>query len=301
MARRDLSRPVLIAGLGDHQRVNPSSTILVEHGAGQTYADLDSGSYSGGPGWERAILFLCPSEAVAARWSNSYRTPAAVVGSPKLDRWHGSSRTRNTESAGNATYEYIEGHEAGTTPTVAVTFHWECRLVPETRSAWEHYDRSLPALVEWADRTGIRLLGHGHPRLWGRIERRWRRLGVEPVERLADVLDRADLLVGDNTSALYEFASTGRPVVVLNAPWYRREVEHGGRFWSWADVGVQANEPVELPGAIAVGLADPPSVAARRAQIVREVYARCDGRAASRAADSIEEVLRNVRSLVPER
>lgn len=313
MGRRDLARPVLVAGLGDHQRVNPSPTILVEHGAGQAYVDLASGSYSGGPGWERARLFVCPNETVAGRWRATYpETPAAVVGAPKMDRWHaglrgrgetgdrgrsttpghgGSTRTRNRETARISAYESLEGRSTGTTATVAITFHWECRLVPETRSAWEHYDRALPDLVAWADRNGIRLLGHGHPRLWGRIERRWTRLGVEPVERLDDVLDRADLLVADNTSALFEFASTDRPVVVLNAPWYRRDVEHGGRFWTWADVGVQVDRPEELPGAIAVALADPPSIERRRAEIVGEVYHRRDGRAALRAADAIEEVL----------
>lgn len=289
MGRRDLSRPVLVAGLGDHQRVNPSPTILVEHGAGQAYVDLASGSYSGGPGWERARLFVCPNETVAGRWRATYpETPAAVVGAPKMDRWHDGRRGRG--EAGDRGRPLTPGHGA----VVAVTFHWECRLVPETRSSWEHYDRALPDLVAWADRNGIRLLGHGHPRLWGRIERRWRRLGVEPVERLADVLDRADLLVADNTSALYEFASLDRPVVVLNAPWYRRDVEHGGRFWTWADVGVQVDRPEQLPGAIAVALADPPAIRARRAEIVGEVYHRRDGRAATRAADAIEEVLAGV-------
>lgn len=290
--RRETNRPVLVAGYADHQTMHPSPTILVEHGAGQTYADLRSGSYSGGPGWDRAVLFLCPSETVADRWRATYRAPAVAVGSPKMDRWLRSSQSRNRESARFATYESIEGHEAGTTPaSVAVTFHWECRLVPETRSAWGHYDRSLPDLVAWADRNGVRLLGHGHPRLWSKISKRWRRLGVEPVETFEEVLDRADLLVADNTSAMYEFASTGRPVVVLNAPWYRRDVEHGGRFWSWADIGVQVDEPEELAGALAVALADPPSIARRRAEIVADVYARRDGRAAEAAADAIEEAL----------
>ena len=45
--------------------------------------------------------------------------------------------------------------------------------------------------------------------------------GIEYVPDFDDVLRRADVYACDNSSTLYEFASTGRPVVVLNAPWYR--------------------------------------------------------------------------------
>ena len=53
-----------------------------------------------------------------------------------------------------------------------------------------------------------------------------------------EVMERSTLYICDNSSTLYEFASTGRPVVVLNAPWFRRDIEHGLRFWEHADVGV---------------------------------------------------------------
>lgn len=296
IARRDLSRPVLVAGFADMQRVNPSPVILLEHGAGQAYEGTTSGSYSGGAGWERARLFLCPNDAVARRWRATYRAPAVVVGSPKLDRWHGSSSTCNRERASFRAYQSIERAASGDVqrrrPVVAVTFHWECSIVPETRSAWQHYDRALPDLVTWADAAGVELLGHGHPRLWGKIERRWRRLGVEPVEHFVDVLERADLLVGDNTSALPEFASTGRPVLWLNAPWYRRDVDHGGRFWTWPQGQVTCDEPDELPDRILQALADPPPARLSRSRMVQRVYPLRDGQAAARAADAIERILR---------
>lgn len=279
MARRDLSRPVLVAGFADAQRVTPSPVILLEHGAGQAYVDTTNGSYSGGAGWERAVLFLCPNEAVARRWRATYRAPAVVVGAPKLDRWHDPAR------------DLAQSRAVNHAPVVAITFHWECSIVPETRSAWQHYDRALPELVTWAEQAGVELLGHGHPRLWGKIERRWRKLGVEPVEHFDEILERADLLVGDNTSALPEFASTGRPVLWLNAPWYRRDVDHGGRFWTWPQGQVCVDEPDELPERILQALADPPPARLSRSRMVQRVYPLRDGRAAERAADAIERIL----------
>jgi hypothetical protein len=279
LGARDPSRTVLVAGWRDAQAVAPSPLVYLEHGAGQSY-DGDpraagNGSYSGGQGLERVRLFLCPSERVADRWRAVHRAPAVAVGCPKLDAWHLAARWAPHHRAVNRA------------PTVAVTFHWECRVVPETRSAWRHYDRVLPVLAldpRW------QLLGHGHPRLWGTIRRRWQQLQVQHTAELADVLDQADVLVADNTSALYEFASTGRPVVVLNAPWYRRDVHHGLRFWSHPP-GLQVDRPDQLADGIARALADPPALQRLRAAAVAEAYAHTDGLAAQRAATAITKEL----------
>lgn len=276
---RDPSRTVLVASWRDAQQVAPSPLVYLEHGAGQTYdgdpAAVGNGSYAGGSGLERVVLFLCPSERVADRWRAVYRAPAVAVGCPRLDPWHLAASWAPHHRAVNRA------------PVVAVTFHWECRVVPETRSAWRHYDRVLPALA--AD-PRWQLLGHGHPRLWGTIRRRWAQLGVEHTAELDDVLDQADLLVGDNTSALYEFASTGRPVVVVNAPWYRRHVHHGLRFWDHPP-GLQVDRPEQLADTIAHALADPPAARAIRAAAVAETYCATDGHAAERAALAITKEL----------
>jgi CDP-glycerol glycerophosphotransferase (TagB/SpsB family) len=138
-------------------------------------------------------------------------------------------------------------------------------------------------LRDLADRYEV--IGHGHPRIWPVLEPQYRRFGIEPVAEFDDVMARAAVYVCDNSSTIYEFASTDRPVVVLNAPWYRREVEHGLRFWSLIP-GEQVAGPEELPRAIDRALAEDP-YAERRREVVAEVYAYTDGKAAARAADAI--------------
>lgn len=253
--------------------------VYLEHGAGQAYEG--DPAMAGARGWsgaddptlDRVRLFVCPSETVADRWRARYTARAVAVGCPKLDAWHRGAR----------------GVARGVRPVVAVTFHWDCPLGPETRTAWPHYDRALAGLAAWCRGNAVDLIGHGHPRMWSRIRRRWQHLGVEPVQHLADVLDRADVLVADNTSAMYEFASLGRPVVVLNAPWYRRDIEHGMRFWS-AVPGRQVDRPGDLVPAVEQALAGD-DTAGLRAAATAAAYASCDGRAAERAATAIMEAL----------
>jgi UDP-N-acetylglucosamine:LPS N-acetylglucosamine transferase len=102
------------------------------------------------------------------------------------------------------------------------------------------------------------VLGHGHPRIMERLLPIYDALDIEPVYDFEEVLERADCYVCDNSSTMFEFASTGRPVVVLNPPWYRREVNHGLRFWEAAGVGVNCDRPQDLAGAVATALQDPP-------------------------------------------
>jgi len=278
------SQLMMVASHLDAMQMAPRPLVYVEHGAGQTY-DGDpsderaatSPSYAGGADHERVVLFLCPSERVAAAWSARYpASQVATVGSPVLDRWTGPDRQ---SLAPRATWE---------APVVAVTFHWECVLCPETTSAWRYYDSALPAL---AREESFTLLGHGHPRLWPTIARRWESLGVASTPDPDRVMAEADVLVADNTSLLYEFAATGRPVVVLNAPWYRRTVHHGLRFWD-AVPGEMVDGPDDLAGAIHRALSSPGWYATERSRAVAVAYDDLmDGCAAQRSATAITEVL----------
>lgn len=270
--------PVLVAAYSDYKACHPAPVVFIEHGTGQTYAGGDGAEafnpcYSGGLDRERTLLFLCPNERVRAANQRTYpQIPAVVVGSPRLDRWHARQAAR------------VSSPEAA---TVAVSFHWDWwQGPPEGRSAFLHYWDSLAPLAD-----EFRLLGHGHPRAWPFLREVWESLGVEAVEDFADVLDRADVFVADNSSALYEFASLDKPVVVLNAPWYRREVEHGLRFWEHAGVGVQVDEPSQLSDAIRSALEDPPDVRMLRRRAVAATYPLRDGKATARAIEAIRAAL----------
>lgn len=200
----------LVASWGDFCRIRHQDrpVVFMEHGVGLTFGTRH-GSYAGGDGKQRVSLFLCPNEQSAAANRATYPDiPVEVVGCPKLDA---------VEVRG------VRGR------TVCVSFHWPGQVVPETNWAFPEYRNHLRNL---ADNTGCEVIGHGHPRVWPRLKSLYDRLGVEPVEHFGEVLERADLYVHDAGSTIYEFAAAGRPVVVLNSRFYRREVEHGLRFWS---------------------------------------------------------------------
>jgi hypothetical protein len=250
-ARSPRGAKALVASIGDTKiarRLGYGDFARLEHGAGQTYVGNRTGSYAGGPDNQDASLVLVPNEYAADHWRRAY--PAArveVVGCPKV-----------------AT---LPEREPGPL-TVAVTFHWDCSIAPETQPARE-FIATLPALA-----ARFRVIGHAHPKGdWPRqMGRVYARFGIPFVRDFEDVCRQADVLVFDNSSVGFEFAALGRPVVVLNARTYRRKVSHGGRFWDWASVGVNANAPDELIPAVESALMDPIGVREERERVVAEVY-----------------------------
>ncbi len=260
-------RPIVVASYGNLKSCPGRPAALLEHGAGQQYGTANPG-YSGGTDRGEVGLFLCPSETVAARNRERYpEAEYAVVGCPKLDRWHRSPLA------------YTEDDR----PVVALAFHWPTPGPPEMGNAWEHFCSALREVR----RSFPTVLGHGHPRFLGAIAPHYESAGIEVVRDFAEVLDRADVLAVDNSSVLYEFASTDRPVVLMNAPWYRRDVDFGLRFWDLATVGLQCDEPGALVDTIRLALADPPVVAAERSRCVSEVYGVLDGTGAQKAAAAL--------------
>jgi len=271
--------PLMVAGLVDAFKFPTRPLVYVEHGAGQTYPgdprSAEHGSYSGGDGLERVELFICPSWTVAKRWRDRYPAArVAVVGCPKLDELH---RVPDTRPWGQA-------------PLVAAAFHWDCPLIPETRSALKHHLPALAPLRDTLAASGAQLVGHAQPR--GERTQRgvWGRLGVPYWQSARQVLKYADLLVSDNSSLMFEFAALGKPVVVLNAPWYRRDVEHGLRFWS-SIPGVQVDDPDGLESAVLGELELPNLHDELRQRVTGEVYAYADARCASRAVHAVEDWL----------
>jgi hypothetical protein len=253
--------PVIVASYGDAWRARQRQVIYMEHGIGQTYR-TGHPAYAGGTGKDAVALFLSPSERVAELNRQRYPKAAqAVIGCPLIDRWLGH-RPHNRK------------------PVVAFAWHWDGGVAREARSAFRHYADFLPSLP-------FKLLGHGHPRAMRRLRPFYVQHDIEVAESFAEVLERANVLVFDNTSAGYMFAATGRPVVVLDAPWYRNT--WGGRFWDWADVGVRIGEPARLEWAIDEALADRPEQRQRREDISADIFGPLDGKATQRAVTAITD------------
>lgn len=273
---RRSTNPIIVAGMTDKDRWagERRPIIYVEHGAGQSYDGderaVGNGSFSGGRGFDSVVLFICPSYRVAMRWQARYPdADVAVVGCPKLD----SLRDLDTSMA--------------STPLVAVTFRWDGPLsVPETMSALPHYVKGLRPLGRALGLAGAALVGHAHPRSLRLRVGTWAAVGAPLWADGGEVLCKADVLVGDNTSLLYEFASLGKPVVVMNAPWYRRDVEHGLRFWN-ALPGPTVDGPDELYDAIMRVIEEPEADSALRSAAVLHAYSYVDDQAAGRAVRAI--------------
>jgi hypothetical protein len=253
-----------------HARNLGRRVIISEHGAGQSYLGVESGSYIGAIDRAGCVAALVPGRAQAKKHEARHPTIKAYpVGVPKLDPRHADPKP-------------------GKRGRVAISFHWECKVCPETRSALRHYRSELKQLAKDFD-----LVGHAHPRMARQAQALYLKLGIPYVAEFDDLIDQAELYICDNSSTIFEWASLDRPVVLLNAPWYRREVEHGMRFWSHADIGLQVDDPKELAKTVRKALQDPAEVAERRRELVRDIYGRTDGKAAQRAAAAIQEIQAN--------
>ena len=274
----NVSRPVfnnlaLVAGMRDVDALTGRLMIYVEHGAGQAYLGDEKTathpSYSGGGSRHpRSVIgYVAPSLAVASRWGR----PAIAAGSPKMDRFIGTS-------------------VAGQPASVCIAWHWDCRLSPETRTALPWYEPHLRSVVaSWKDQ-GFEVLGHAHPRWKRDLDDMYDQLDVEVLRTDTEVFQRAHILVMDNSSLMYEFAMLDRPVVAMNAPWYRKDIEHGLRFWSHVP-GRQVDEPYQLADLDLLGLCFDQDDAALRREVVADVYAQHDRPAAEVAAQWIADLI----------
>jgi hypothetical protein len=266
--------PALIASYGDQKvarRLGYGPFAFVEHGAGQSY-DGDgrnmrrSGSYAGGPDREDNELVLVPNEPCARRWRETYPSAEVVViGNPWLD--------------------LLPKREPGP-QTVCISFHWQTpqALGPEAGNALGEY---LPVLPDLAKRYNV--IGHAHPKGdWpDRMRRLFTKHGIPFVADFADVCRQADLYICDNSSTIFEFAATGRPVVLMNSKYYRRDVEHGLRFWEAATVGMQVDKPGDLVETVQAALNDPPEQQQAREAALDIVYPIRRG-GAQIAADALQ-------------
>jgi hypothetical protein len=245
-------------------------TVLTEHGSGQSFLGVKSQSYIRSKDRAGVVGLLLPGTYQERISQEAHPIiPTYVVGCPKLDPWH-KDKTLPKEARG----------------VVAFSTHWDCKVCPETRSSIRHYRTALPLLNK-----KFKVLGHAHPRIAGVMQALYAKYDIEWVQDFSEVMERAEVYVCDGSSTIYEWASLDRPTVILNAPWYRRDVEHGLLFWEYRDVGVQVDHPRDLPQAIKTALADTEKQKARRREIIADVYGPCDGHAAERAAAALGDIL----------
>lgn len=263
----------VVSSFGDY-RLTTGPAVMFEHGAGFTF-EGNHQSFAGGRNKQRVVLFCDTNQIGHERNIDAYpRARHVIVGCPKLDRWVGHRRM------------------PGPKPVVAVSFHWDSRIAPETRWAFPHYVDVLAELQSW----GYEVLGHGHPRAWAQLAPVWERYGFELVPTFSEVMERADLYIADATSTLYEFATVG-PVVVLNAPWYRRDVDQGLRFWRHVP-GLQVDDPKDLRATIEAALAGDGEEL--RLEAVAATYPNL-GKAARTAANAIRDLVRDYERLLDRR
>lgn len=237
---------------------------LLEHGCGLSFSTTQAGYCGGGGARDAASLILSTNEYCAARDRAAH--PAARVvtcGCPKLDALAGRRWTRHDP------------------PIIGYATHWDCMSASETRSAFPYYHAALRALA-----GQYRVIAHTHPRSGVAVWQTFSALGLDTVRDWSDFIEAVDLLVCDCGSAPYEFAYTGRPVVVLNCPLYRRNIHHGLRFWENVP-GLQVDDPRQLTATVERALADPPEVQQMRRDAIKAVYPN-PGKATRIAVDALE-------------
>lgn len=244
--------PILTASYGDMLNAwkqDPGRKLVrMEHGVGITFG---TAGYADGKGRrDKVELYLFPNAYLAAKHRALYGIPYQVIGTPKLD-WVTSH------------------HFTGDAQTVCIAFHWGNKntVPPESGSAFEHYRDVIPSLA-----TRFHLIGHGHPMERERHRSFFESIGVEYVDDFDEVMQRAAVYVGDISSTIYEFLTTGKPVIMLNAPWFRRDVHYGLRFWDYTDIGPVVENPDRLGVVIKMTLDSPGIRRSQREKAVRDLY-----------------------------
>jgi hypothetical protein len=267
--------PIIVAGYADLRKMRRRPVVFVEHGAGQTYIGDDGtihGGYSGGMNRDNVELFICPNNKVAERNLAVYPAKkAAVCGSPRLDDL---LQTRLGW--------------AGDGQTVAIAFHWNCQIAPESGTAFPYFAKQISDFARMARTCGLEVIGHGHPKSWPFYKDWWETQNVATEASWPALVQQIDLLIADNSSIVFEAAALGIPVVLLESPRWRRNVEHGLRFWEHADVGPSVLPDEDLGEAMSQAFTE--SWRVKREAVAQAVYAvppSVEGSASRMAGEAI--------------
>lgn len=238
---------------------NKQHRVLMEHGVGQRYEGVPAPNYVGGRGRTDVVdLFLLPNE-VAARYQDG---DVVVVGDPYLDE--------------------LRSQEFHALFDVTFTFHFKTDLCPEASGYPEKFKLGILECVD----ADLRVLGHFHPSATG-LSDWYADHGITSTSML-EVALRTRCFAADNTSAMFYAAALDIPVVVMNAPYYRRSAKHGLRFWEFADVGLNVNDQHDLPDVVKRSIYDDPC-ASRRAEVVQQLFPFTDGMSALRCVSALRD------------
>lgn len=242
--------------------------IFMEHGVGLTFGKHPS--YAGGYGMRKRVhLFLAPNEFIFKKTSEALpEASQAVIGTPKMDFI--PKMAPNIEK-----------------PIVVISFHWDGhRVAPEAGNAFRHYRNILPQLAK-----EFHVVGHAHPRIQKTLKPMYNELGItEFWSDFTDVLYKGDIYINDCSSTAYEFAVTGKPVILLNAPQFRKQVHYGIRFWAYTDFAPMVDDPKELIPTLRLTIAYPNEYQEAREKMIQDLYP-FKGRSAQRAAFAISTFL----------
>lgn len=255
----DPSRLCVFLSYGESRHLTARKRLaFLAHGAEQMYGNTPPVRKD-----PRIELILTNPNAHARSQQMNPKATVLSLGCPKMDAYHGREFPRHDP------------------PVIAVSHHWHQRNIPEASSA---YPWSADAIVALSKRFTV--LGHKHPADKRDIQGFYAHHGIEFVPDFSDILDRADLYICDNSSTLYEFAATDRPVVCLSPPDYRRRANHGLRFWG-AIPGVECAVAHTLTACVEEALCDTPARQELRRKAVHAAYGQMDGQASLRAAEAL--------------
>lgn len=271
--------PIVTAAYGDAVRAATSNpqrrVILLEHGVGLTFGKA---AYADGVGQRNRIAMMPVQNKFVLNKVHPelQHIPHPIVGVPKLDKW-----------------KDVQFKKPSGTPLIVFAFHHGDKhsRPAEVGSAWEHYYEYLPHLAR-----SHNIAVHQHPSSAGTRQAFMdviRRHGIREIDEFDEVMEKADVLVNDCGSAAYEFSVTGKPVILMNAPWFDLRKEWGIRFWSYSDIGVNVNAPEELHGAILDTLARDPN-RLRRERAVRDLFPYF-GQSVKKTVEVITDFLENTK------
>lgn len=262
--------PLVVAGYGDliySLYVHDRPVCLTEHGVGRYIPGGFNPGYSGGTGLRALVgLFMCPNTTSAKRNQETFPDARVrTIGYPKMDRYAG-----------------INKKPMGIPPVIAVTTHWDCEKTDFMRSGLDEF---LPAIKRLKEHFEV--IGTGHPRDFEKIKAKFEGLNIPVYRDLETIFEKADLLVGDFTSAVDEFAFLGRPVVRYCTK--AAATANEGAFFESKRPGIVVYRHEDLLPAVNMSLRDPEALQTQRKEAVEAAFTYTDGKSAHRAVEALIE------------